>query len=69
MHQTFTEMQGFSKKIFEYMRWFAQLYPRIEFAKQSVSQLLWGYIVRLIILSYQLRHKLCRNYHVGKLYA
>ena len=39
MHHAFNEMQGVPKRNLEYMRWFAQLYPRIEFAKQSVSQL------------------------------
>lgn len=48
MRQAFPEMQGFSKRNLEYMRRFAQLYPRIEFAKQPVSQLPWGHIVRLM---------------------
>ena len=48
MRQAFPEMQGFSKRNLEYMRRFAQLYPRIEFTKQPVSQLPWGHIVRLI---------------------
>ncbi|HHT9887509.1 TPA: DUF1016 N-terminal domain-containing protein [Legionella pneumophila] len=30
------------------MRWFTQPYLRIEFAKQSVLQLPWGHIVRLM---------------------
>ena len=46
MRQAFPEMQGFSKRNLEYMRRFAQLYPQIEFAKQPVSQLPWGHIVR-----------------------
>jgi predicted nuclease of restriction endonuclease-like (RecB) superfamily len=36
MRQAFPEMQGFSKRNLEYMRRFAQLYPRIEFTKQPV---------------------------------
>ena len=48
MRQAFPEMQGFSKRNLEYIRRFAQLYPQIEFAKQPVSQLLWGHIVRLM---------------------
>ena len=48
MRQNFPEMQGFSKRNLEYMRRFALLYPKIEFAKQAVSQLPWGHIVRLM---------------------
>lgn len=48
MRQAFPEMQGFSKRNLEYMRRFASLYPKIEFAKQPVSQLPWGHIVRLM---------------------
>lgn len=48
MRKAFPEMQGFSKRNLEYMRRFAQLYPQIEFAKQPVSQLPWGHIVRLM---------------------
>ncbi len=48
MRQEFPEMQGFSKRNLEYMRRFALLYPKIEFAKQPVSQLPWGHIVRLM---------------------
>jgi predicted nuclease of restriction endonuclease-like (RecB) superfamily len=48
MRQEFPEMKGFSKRNLEYMRKFAELYPRIEFAKQPVSQLPWGHIVRLM---------------------
>lgn len=48
MRREFPEMQGFSKRNLEYMRHFARLYPNIEFAKQSVSQLPWGHIVRLM---------------------
>lgn len=44
----FPEMQGFSKRNLEYIRRFASLYPKLEFAKQAVSQLLWGHIVRLM---------------------
>lgn len=48
MLQTFPEMQGFSKRNFDHMRRFVLLYPKIEFAKQAVSQLPWGHIVRLM---------------------
>lgn len=48
MRQGFPEMQGFSKRNLEYMRRFALLYPEIDFAKQPVSQLPWGHIVRLM---------------------
>lgn len=48
MRQAFPEMQGFSKRNLEYMRRFALLYPQIEFAKQAVSQLPWGHVVRLM---------------------
>lgn len=48
MKQAFPEMQGFSKRNFEYMRRFASFYPKLEFAKQAVSQLPWGHIVRLM---------------------
>jgi len=48
MRQDFPEMQGFSKRNLEYMRRFASRYPKLEFAKQAVSQLPWGHIVRLI---------------------
>lgn len=48
MRQAFPEMQGFSKRNLEYMRRFAMLYPEIDFAKQPVSQLPWGHIVRLM---------------------
>jgi len=41
-------MQGFSKRNLEHMRRFALLYPKIEFAKQAVSQLPWGHVVRLM---------------------
>lgn len=39
---------GFSKRNLEHMRRFALLYPKIEFAKQAVSQLPWGHVVRLM---------------------
>lgn len=48
MRQAFPEMQGFSKRNLEYMRRFTLLYPDIDFAKQPVSQLPWGHIVRLM---------------------
>ena len=48
MRQEFPEMQGFSKRNLEHMRRFALLYPKIEFAKQAVSQLPWGHVVRLM---------------------
>lgn len=48
MRQAFPEMQGFSKRNLEYMRRFAQLYPTLDFAKQAVSQLPWGHMVRLM---------------------
>lgn len=48
MRQAFPEMQGFSKRNLEPMRRFATLYPKIEFAKQAVSQLPWGHVVRLM---------------------
>ncbi len=47
MQHAFPEMRGFSKRNLEYMRQFALVYPN-EFAKQPVSQLPWGHIVRLI---------------------
>lgn len=48
MRRAFPGMQGFSKRNLEYMRRFASLYPNIDFAKQAVSQLPWGHIVRLM---------------------
>lgn len=48
MRKSFPGMQGFSKRNLEHMRRFAQLYPELEFAKQAVSQLPWGHIVRLM---------------------
>jgi predicted nuclease of restriction endonuclease-like (RecB) superfamily len=48
MRKTFPELQGFSKRNLEYMRNFFSLYPKLDFAKQTVSQLPWGHIVRLI---------------------
>lgn len=48
MRQAFPKMQGFSKRNLEHMRRFATLYPDIVFAKQAVSQLPWGHIVRLM---------------------
>lgn len=48
IRKAFPEMQGFSKRNLEYTRRFALLYPNIDFAKQAVSQLPWGHIVRLI---------------------
>lgn len=48
LRNEFHEMQGFSKRNLENMRGFASLYPKLEFAKQAVSQLPWGHIVRLI---------------------
>ncbi len=38
----------FSKRNLEYMRRFASIYSNLEFAKQPVSQLPWGHIVRLM---------------------
>jgi len=48
MREAFPEMQGFSKRNLEHMRRFASLYSKLEFAKQPVSQLPWGHIVRLM---------------------
>jgi hypothetical protein len=48
MRTGFPQMQGFSKRNLEYMRRFATLYPNPEFAKQAVSQIPWGHIVRLM---------------------
>ncbi len=48
MRQAFPEMQGFSKRNLEHMRRFASFYPNLNFAKQPVSQLPWGHIVRLM---------------------
>ena len=48
MRVEFPQMQGFSKRNLEYMRRFATLYSTSEFAKQAVSQLPWGHIVRLM---------------------
>jgi hypothetical protein len=48
MRQAFPEIQGFSKRNLEHMRCFASLYPNLDFAKQPVSQLPWGHIVRLM---------------------
>lgn len=48
MRQAFPERQGFSKRNLEHTRRFALLYPQIEFAKQAVSQLPWGHVVRLM---------------------
>ncbi len=48
MRKELPGMQGFSKRNLEHMRRFAQLYPNIDFAKQPVSQLPWGHIIRLM---------------------
>lgn len=48
MRTEFPQMHGFSKRNLEYMRRFATQYPDLEFAKQAVSQLPWGHIVRLM---------------------
>ncbi|MGE3919697.1 MAG: YhcG family protein [Gammaproteobacteria bacterium] len=48
MRLAFPEIQGFSKRNLEYIRKFAQLYHNVEIAKQPVSQLPWGHIVRLM---------------------
>lgn len=48
MQTAFPQMQGFSKRNLEYMRRFSTLYADTEFAKQAVSQLPWGHIVRLM---------------------
>lgn len=48
MRQAFPEMQGFSKRNLEHMRRLALNYPEMDFAKQAVSQLPWGHIVRLM---------------------
>jgi hypothetical protein len=41
-------MQGDSNRNLELMRHFAKTYPELEFAKQPVSQLPWGHIIRLM---------------------
>ncbi len=48
MRNAFPGMQGFSKRNLEFMRRFALTYPDLDFAKQPVSQLPWGHIIRLI---------------------
>lgn len=48
MQAEFPQMRGFSKRNLEYMRRFATHYPGLEFAKQPVSQLPWGHVVRLM---------------------
>lgn len=48
LRNAFPEMKGVSKRNLEYMRRFALLYPSMDFAKQPVSQLPWGHIVRLM---------------------
>lgn len=48
MRKEFPGMQGFSKRNLEHMRRFSQFYPNLELAKQAVSQLPWGHIVRLM---------------------
>lgn len=48
LKNAFPAMQGFSRRNLEYMRRFAHLYPNMAIAKQAVSQLPWGHIVRLI---------------------
>lgn len=48
MRTEFPQMQGFSKRNLEHIRRFATLYANTEFAKQAVSQLPWGHIVRLM---------------------
>lgn len=48
MRNAFPGMQGFSKRNLEFMRRFALTYPSLDFAKQPVSQLPWGHIIRLI---------------------
>lgn len=57
MRKAFPEMQGFSKRNLEYMRHFALCYPKLDFAKQTVSQLPWGHTIRLIqmIKDHQIR--------------
>jgi predicted nuclease of restriction endonuclease-like (RecB) superfamily len=48
MRQALPEMQGLSKRNLEHMRRFAQFYSAEEFAKQAVSQLPWGHIIKLM---------------------
>ncbi|MBP9727374.1 MAG: DUF1016 family protein [Gammaproteobacteria bacterium] len=48
MRNTMPGMQGLSKRNLEHMRRLAQLYPTEAFAKQAVSQLPWGHIIKLM---------------------
>jgi len=48
MRNEYPGMQGFSKRNLEHMRRFASLYPQLDFAKQAVSQLPWGHILKLM---------------------
>lgn len=48
MRKILPEMKGLSKRNLEHMRRFAELYPPEEFAKQAVSQLPWGHIIKLM---------------------
>lgn len=48
LRQALPGMSGFSKRNLEHMRRFAQIYPQLDFAKQPVSQLPWGHIIRLM---------------------
>ncbi|MDF1796535.1 MAG: PDDEXK nuclease domain-containing protein [Coxiellaceae bacterium] len=50
MRNTAPGMQGFSKRNLENMRKFYIAYPKLIFAKQAVSQIPWGHIVRLMQL-------------------
>ncbi|MDF1654439.1 MAG: PDDEXK nuclease domain-containing protein [Coxiellaceae bacterium] len=50
MRNAFPGMQGFSRRNLEHMRRFYSYYPKLVFAKQAVSQIPWGHIVRLMQL-------------------
>jgi len=63
MRNTMPGMHGFSKRNLEHMRRLAQLYPDEEFAKQAVSQLPWGHIIKLM---QSVDHEHARNWYAQK---
>ena len=63
LRQAFPGMSGFSKRNLEHMRRFAQIYPQLDFAKQPVSQLPWGHIIRLMQIQL---NDLARDWYAAK---
>ena len=48
MSIAFPEMKGFSPRNLKYMRLFAETYPDLTIVQQTVAQLPWSHLVRLI---------------------